>query len=477
MAHVVQKAIAINTVGDSQAVATFASPVTAGNSILLCIMAADHAQAAGSDGVATTQVTVLDSLGNRYVNWNAVWQWGDRTHNTTLLLGQYLATNINGGTDQVSFSYTPVSSAQNCHVGLVAYEVTGTLTMQGATGSEAATAAFPVGSDRLGQSWSGQTNGVLIIECGAAFTTDGSNLNAGSGYTLDAAFDAVLNGVHSTLGAQAKFSSSTSGSDTDLFGNSPSASSGVSSVMEGIVLGLPSAPDSNPDPASPSNQGLSATQAAPTFSPVAGTYTSVQSVTLTSAGASAIYYTTDGSTPTTGSTLYTGPVSVGVSETIKAIATGAGLAPSNVASAAYTINLPLAFTFNSANQRLGNFLTTAQPGTLWYDTDAKDLYVAVADPNEFFPGESDNANVTHIWDEGLTVLTSTRANVPTVAAAGTIYLTTDTFEAFAGTGLGIQPFNLDVHRALRGVGLPHTDRSGRVSIAAPPTPVNYVLMG
>ena len=68
---------------------------------------------------------------------------------------------------------------------------------------------------------------------------------------------------------------------------------------------------------SPSSSGpvvevIDAVSAAmPTFSPVAGTYTSPQLVTIssTTAGA-AIYYTTDGSTPTTASFLYTVPVAV-----------------------------------------------------------------------------------------------------------------------------------------------------------------------
>jgi hypothetical protein len=79
--------------------------------------------------------------------------------------------------------------------------------------------------------------------------------------------------------------------------------------------------------------------AMPTFSPVAGTYTSPQLVTIssTTAGA-AIYYTTDGSTPTTASFLYTVPVAVTSSETIKAIAAGGGYGNSSVGSAAYVIN-------------------------------------------------------------------------------------------------------------------------------------------
>jgi len=91
--------------------------------------------------------------------------------------------------------------------------------------------------------------------------------------------------------------------------------------------------------------------ATPTFSPVAGTYTTTQTVTIsTVTGGATICYTTDGSTPTangagtcTHGTTYSGTVSVAVSETLKAIGSLSGDTDSLVGSAAYVIN-PVAAT-------------------------------------------------------------------------------------------------------------------------------------
>src|SRR6202140_3243314 len=79
--------------------------------------------------------------------------------------------------------------------------------------------------------------------------------------------------------------------------------------------------------------------ATPTFSPVAGSYTSAQTVSIstTSPAPTTIYYTTDGSTPTTNSTVYSAPFTVSTTETVKAYSTKSGYFDSNVATAAYTI--------------------------------------------------------------------------------------------------------------------------------------------
>ena len=87
--------------------------------------------------------------------------------------------------------------------------------------------------------------------------------------------------------------------------------------------------------------------ATPTFSPAPGTYTTAQSVTLSdSTTGAAIYYTTNGTTPTTGSTLYSSstPIAISSTTTINAIAVATGYSNSAVATGTYTINLPTAAT-------------------------------------------------------------------------------------------------------------------------------------
>lgn len=84
--------------------------------------------------------------------------------------------------------------------------------------------------------------------------------------------------------------------------------------------------------------GIASQVATPAFSLAAGTYEGTQSVTLSCATSGAtIYYTTDGSTPTTSSSVYSGALSVAASQTVKVLAAKSGLTNSAVASAAYTI--------------------------------------------------------------------------------------------------------------------------------------------
>lgn len=83
---------------------------------------------------------------------------------------------------------------------------------------------------------------------------------------------------------------------------------------------------------------------APQFSLEPGTYTEVIEVALTSDTGGTIYYTTDGTDPTTSSTEYTEPILLNTeAETeIRAIAVNKNEIPSVVSSAKYTISFPIA---------------------------------------------------------------------------------------------------------------------------------------
>ena len=89
-----------------------------------------------------------------------------------------------------------------------------------------------------------------------------------------------------------------------------------------------------------------ASAATPTFTPSGGSYPGTQSVTILDATrGAAIYYTTDGTLPTTSSSTYKVPISVTTTGTvIKAIAVAPGFNQSAVASATYTLTLPPAAT-------------------------------------------------------------------------------------------------------------------------------------
>ena len=84
--------------------------------------------------------------------------------------------------------------------------------------------------------------------------------------------------------------------------------------------------------------GAGAATATPTFSPKAGSYSGTQTVSISDlAAGSVVYYTTDGSTPTTSSPVYGSAITVSSTETLKAIAVASGYRRSGVAAATYTI--------------------------------------------------------------------------------------------------------------------------------------------
>src|SRR5713226_4849931 len=90
-ASVVQKAVQINTTGGATATATFAKPLTAGNGLIVAVMAVDTGGAVGSDAHgATAYASVTDSQGNTLSTAGVSPSiYGDRTNGKTLFVGIY----------------------------------------------------------------------------------------------------------------------------------------------------------------------------------------------------------------------------------------------------------------------------------------------------------------------------------------------------------------------------------------------------
>jgi hypothetical protein len=114
------------------------------------------------------------------------------------------------------------------------------------------------------------------------------------------------------------------------------------------------------------------TAATPTFSPAAGAYGPSQTVTIASTTpSSTIYYTIDGTGPTTSSTRYTAPITVATNQTVRAIATATDYQNSTIAEATYRINGAAATPTFRPN---GGFYTPSTSVTITSTTPSSTIY-------------------------------------------------------------------------------------------------------
>ncbi len=128
---------------------------------------------------------------------------------------------------------------------------------------------------------------------------------------------------------------------------------------------------------------LTSTAANPVFSLTGGTYAGAQTLTITDSSAgSKIYYTLDGLTPTTSSAVYTGPLTIQVSQTVSAFATAPTLFSSSVVSEAYTIQPVYAINFSQG------FSLAQGPMTFNGSTDLDDFRLQLTDGEPFESGSA-----------------------------------------------------------------------------------------
>lgn len=110
--------------------------------------------------------------------------------------------------------------------------------------------------------------------------------------------------------------------------------------------------------------GVAGQATTPTFSPAAGDIASGTTVTISSAGATAIYYTIDGTDPTTASTNQaTTPLVINSAVTVKALAVRTGYSNSSIGSAVYTFAVKGSVLFSGRNYLSVSNDSKLNPGT------------------------------------------------------------------------------------------------------------------
>ncbi|MGO8773208.1 MAG: chitobiase/beta-hexosaminidase C-terminal domain-containing protein [Terracidiphilus sp.] len=279
---------------DSDALAvSFTSNVTSGNVILVAESTYD----------AETLASPTDTIGNTFTLLVTAGTSGDS------VVAVYAATNKSSGADTVTCNDNDASNNLHCNI----YEVQGINTTVDKTGNNTLTSTSQTVSTSAATS-----NAVDYV---FAFFTDnanGANITGGPGYG-----DTEL----SNDGGDSAFSEDSVVVATGV--QTATATSNLSDADVTVIVALETTG--------------TATVSTPTFSPSPGTYIYAQSVSISDwTSGSTIYYTTNGTTPTTNSTKYTAPFNVSVTQTVEALAVASGFANSAVASATYTITPPAA---------------------------------------------------------------------------------------------------------------------------------------
>ena len=276
----VQHNSAATETGTSVAVA-FKNNITSGNLILV----------AESSYAGVTLLAPTDTKGNVFTQLVTA-----GTDSGASAAAIYSASANSSGADTVTCGVS-VSNNIHCHI----YEV------EGVTSSVDQTGTSTVDSASLTVSTSSSTTNA--VDYLLAFFSD----NGGSTYTAGSGWGDTEQSNNNVNGGDSAFSEDqivvAAGSQT------ATATASTSATYVNVVVAL--------------KASGTPTASAPTLSPGSGTYISVQTVTISdwTTGVT-IYYTTDGSTPSTNSMMYTSPVTVSVSQTLQAIAAGGGYASS-----------------------------------------------------------------------------------------------------------------------------------------------------
>ena len=170
--------------------------------------------------------------------------------------------------------------------------------------------------------------------------------------------------------------------------------------------------------------------AAPIFSVAEGTYYATQSVSLSAADGATIYYTIDGSEPTSSSSVYSTPLSISTTTSVKAFAVKADCVDSAVASATYTIEAPtqLVMSAITCSAQTGSSLTFTWTAV----TNATGYQVSLDGGTNW---ESKQAGLSYTWT-GLSASTQYTITVKAIGTANGQYTDSEPGSANGTTTAG-----------------------------------------
>jgi len=234
--------------------------------------------------------------------------------------------------------------------------------------------SYPEQGNYLGQTLPDQVFVVTPAPVIVALTPSSWYLNAGTSLSFTAVVNSWSAGSPKATGSVSFYDGNTllSAVLVDASGTAVYSTSGLAAGTHNITATY--AGGTNYDKGS-TTITINMVAAPPQFSDPGGNYTSAQTVALASATPGAtIFYTTNGTAPTTASAKYTAPIKVTSTATIAAMAVAKGYANSPVATAKYSITLVAAtpiFSLAAGTYKTAQTVTLSDStagATIYYTT-------------------------------------------------------------------------------------------------------------